>query len=252
MVEKDEVWEHYGEENPYYGVFTIDKFKGENLNEAAKDEFFQSGATHIEKIWNEIEESFIKNFKPNRALDFGCGVGRLVLPLASRCETVVGVDISPQMIEEAKKNCSERGVENASFALSDENLSKVEGKFDLIHSFIVFQHINPTVGEKIFKRMTEMLNDGGIGVLQVTFHHTGDAASVFRFKLYRDYPIIYRLRNLFKSQKHEPLMPMHEYNLNRLFLILKENDCHKCVVRFSHHGFDGTVIFFQKVKLEIY
>ena len=136
--------------------------------------------------------------------------------------------------------------------MSDENLSKVEGKFDLIHSFIVFQHINPNTGEKIFKRMTEMLAENGIGVLQFTFHHSGDAASVFRFKLYRDYPIIYRLRNLFKSQKHEPLMPMHEYNLNRLFLILKENDCHKCLVRFSHHGFDGAVIFFQKNKAEIY
>ena len=64
MVEKDEVWEHYGEENPYYGVFTIDKFKDENLNEAAKDEFFQSGEAHIERIWNEIEDAFIRDFKP--------------------------------------------------------------------------------------------------------------------------------------------------------------------------------------------
>ena len=136
--------------------------------------------------------------------------------------------------------------------MNDEKLSKAERKFDLIHSFIVFQHINPNIGEKIFKRMTEMLSDGGIGVLQFSFNHRGDKASVRRFKLYRDFPLIYRLRNLLTSQKHEPLMPMHEYNLNRLFLILKDSDCHKCVVRFSYHGFDGAVIFFQKVQSEIY
>lgn len=252
MVEKDKVWEFYGEKNPYFGVATIDKFKGENLTNTAKDEFFQTGEIHIQRIWKEIEESFVKNFKPKNAMDFGCGVGRLVLPLASRCENVVGVDISPQMIEEARKNCTERGFKNINFALSDDNLSKVEGNFDLIHSFIVFQHINPEIGEIIFKKMIEKLSAGGIGILQFTFNHRADKASIYRFKMYRDFPFVYRLRNLFTSQKNEPLMPMYEYNLNRLFLILKDNDCHKSIVRFSFHGFDGVVIFFQKNKAESY
>jgi SAM-dependent methyltransferase len=252
MAEQDKVWEFYGEKDPYFGVATIDKFKEANLTLSAKDEFFKSGEDHIKRIWQEIEESFVKNFKPKRAMDFGCGVGRLVLPLAEKCDEIIGVDISPQMIEEAKKNCAERGIENAGFFLSDENLSKIEGKFDLIHSFIVFQHINPKTGEKIFKKMLEKLSDGGIGVLQFTFNHRGSKASVMRFNIYRDFPIIYRLRNLVIRQKHEPLMPMHEYNLNRLFVMLKDSDCHKSVVRFSHHGFDGVVIYFQKIKAEIY
>ncbi len=252
MDKKNKVWEHYGDKNPYFGVATYDKFKNENLDEFAKDEFFETGETYVEKIWDEIENSFIENFKPKRILDFGCGVGRLTLPLAKRGEEAVGVDISPQMIEEAKKNCAEYGIENIKFAESDENLSKVEGSFGLIHSFIVFQHINPKIGENIIRRMIEMLADDGIGVLHVTFNHRAESASVLRFKMYRDYPFIYRLRNILKRQKHEPLMEMHEYNLNRLFLILMDNHCHKCVVRFSHHGFDGVIIYFQKKVLEIY
>jgi tRNA/tmRNA/rRNA uracil-C5-methylase (TrmA/RlmC/RlmD family) len=122
MSEKDKVWEFYGKTNPYFGVSTIDKFKDENLTRSAKDEFFQTGEAHIVRIWGEIEGSFINDFKPKRALDFGCGVGRLVLPLSSRCAEVVGVDISPQMLEETGRNCAERGITNVDLALSDEDL----------------------------------------------------------------------------------------------------------------------------------
>jgi SAM-dependent methyltransferase len=38
-----------------------------------------------------------------RALDLGCGIGRLALALAPRLASVVGVDISPGMIDEARR-----------------------------------------------------------------------------------------------------------------------------------------------------
>lgn len=252
MTKKDEVWEFYGEQNPYFGVSTFEKFKAENLDDSAKDEFFQTGESHIQRIWQEIEENFCKDFNPQRAMDFGCGVGRLVIPLAKRCKEVVGIDISEKMLEESKKNSQQNGLENVEFFLSDENLSKVSGKFDLIHSFIVFQHINPEIGEKVFKRMLELLSDDGIGALQFTFKHPADMSEVFRFKLYRDYPIFYKLRKLLKGDGLKQFMPMYEYNLNRLFSLLKENNCHKCSIKFSHHGFDGVFMFFQKKKAEIY
>src|ERR1700730_12618224 len=38
-----------------------------------------------------------------RALDFGCGMGRLTQPLAGRFQSVVGLDISSEMIEHARR-----------------------------------------------------------------------------------------------------------------------------------------------------
>ena len=252
MVDKDDVWEFYGETDPYFGVATVNRFKGENLDEASRGDFFRSGEIHIGRIWDEIESVFISDFRPKRAMDFGCGVGRLVVPMAARCAEMVGVDISDKMLVEARKNCDDRRIDNASFALSDEALSEVAGDFDLIHSFIVFQHINPKKGEKIFRRMTELLVENGVGVVHFSINHRAASAERFRFRLYRDHPIFYRLRMLLKSGDQPQLIPMYEYDLNRLFLILQENGCHKCAVRFSYHGFDGVVILFQKTKAETY
>jgi hypothetical protein len=100
--------------------------------------------------------------------------------------------------------------------------------------------------------MTEMLSEGGIGVLQFSTNHRAGKAEVLRFKLYRDYPLFYRMKKILKPGNQEQLIPMYEYDLTRLFLILQENDCHKCLVRFSYHGFDGVVLFFQKLKADSY
>jgi 2-polyprenyl-3-methyl-5-hydroxy-6-metoxy-1,4-benzoquinol methylase len=103
MSKIKENWEYYGKNDPYFAVATFEKFKKANLTEQAKNEFFQTGEEHIEKVWNEIQKHFVENFRPKRGLDFGCGVGRLVVPLANRCEKVVGVDISNVMLQEAQK-----------------------------------------------------------------------------------------------------------------------------------------------------
>ena len=243
-IEKD--WEYYGAENPYWAVLTEDKYKRESLGADALADFFSSGEQYVEKIWQVIEQNFTKDFKPERGLDFGCGVGRLTVPIAARCQTTVGVDISEKMMEEAERNCSKRNLKNVSFVKSDENLSKVTGEFDFVHSFIVLQHINPKIGEKIARRLIENLKTGGIGALHFTYKNPTSASQKLRFRLYRDFSPFYKLRNLVVGAKQEPLIPMHTYNLNRLMAILHENDCHNCVLKFTNHGYYGVILFFQK------
>ncbi|HEX8636537.1 MAG TPA: class I SAM-dependent methyltransferase, partial [Pyrinomonadaceae bacterium] len=127
MSKIKENWEYYGENDPYFAVATFDKFKKTNLTEQAKEEFFQTGEEHIEKVWNEIQRHFIENFRPKRSLDFGCGVGRLVIPLSERSDEVVGVDISDLMLEEAQKNCRARNIENVGFSQTDKFFADEKG-----------------------------------------------------------------------------------------------------------------------------
>ena len=253
MSDKEKVWEVYGEKNPYFGVVSVERFQQENLNEETLNDFFQTGEDYVERIWEEIEENLIKNFRPNRALDFGCGVGRLTIPIAKRSEKTVGMDISEQMLKESENNCQKFDVKNAEFELSDETLSKVSGEFDFVHTFIVLQHINPKIGVGIFRRMVEMLADGGIGVLHVQYANMiSSSTQKIRNKIYRYLPFIYSLRNIIVNQKNEPLIPLYQYDLNTLLQILQTNDCHNCLVRFSRHGIDGVVFIFQKKREEFY
>ena len=253
MSDSERIWEYFGEKDPYFAVNTISDMRSESIDEDKLKLFFEGGEKYVKKIWEEIESHFISGFNPRRALDFGCGVARLTLPIAKRSIETIGVDISTNMLEVAAKNADLFDIKNISFIKGDETISKVTGEFDFIHSFVVFQHINPKLGEEIFKKMVEMLAEGGIGVVQFGY---ADSVSTFaqklRFSLYRDYSITYKLRNLVLRKKREPLIPMYSYNVNNLMLILQQNDCHNCHVRFSHHGVEGILLFFQKSKEVLY
>ena len=77
-----------------------------------------------------------------RVLDIGCGVGRWSRRLAARGAQVTGIDLSPTMIEEARRRAGAGGVaERCRFLVQDCAELDVAGQFDLILSVTVLQHI---------------------------------------------------------------------------------------------------------------
>lgn len=253
MSKAENEWEKFGQTNPYYAVATLDKFKEENLNNSTKENFFRSGEDYTERIWQIIETYFINDFQPQNAIDFGCGVGRLTIPLAKRSRKITGIDISENMLKEGRANAAKFGANNIDFIKDGNNLLKLNGQFDFIHSFVVFQHIKPEIGEAIFRKLVKMLTPGGIGVVHFTYSNSQSTfGQKIRFKLYREFSWIHKLRNIVLRKGEEQFMPMYFYDLNRLFLILQENDCHNCQVRFSYHGMEGVILFFQKKSEVLY
>lgn len=76
-----------------------------------------------------------------KALEIGCGPGRLMRPLSSNFEEIHGIDISDEMIRLAAEKL--RGVENAYPHHTDKSdLSDFgDESFDFVYSYAVFQHI---------------------------------------------------------------------------------------------------------------
>jgi len=101
------------------------------------------------------------------ALDFGCGVGRLVLPLAGHFGTVVGVDISDAYLAEAARNRDRKGVTNVEFTDSLDDLAAQRRRFDLVHSYIVFNHIPWARGKALIATLFGLLRPGGVLALHV-------------------------------------------------------------------------------------
>jgi len=64
-----------------------------------------------------------------RILDAGCGAGQLTAELAARGAEVVAIDISPQLVEIARKRLPEHLSDQVSFA-SGDMLSEELGRFD--------------------------------------------------------------------------------------------------------------------------
>ena len=100
------------------------------------------------------------------AVEIGSGLGRICRALSSRYDEVVGIDISPTMIERAGELVADAGV---SFRLGDgRSLTGVaDSSADLVLSFTVFQHI-PAVSviDGYLREAGRVLRPGGLLVFQ--------------------------------------------------------------------------------------
>lgn len=220
----DTSWENWGKENPYYAVLTDDRFRDENLNDERKAEFLETGRLHVNRVVAMAETRCGAVASRKSALDFGCGVGRLVLPLAGIFEHVVGVDVSTGMLKAAEQNCKERGVHNVEFKHSDDELTQVEGKFDLIHSYLVFQHIPVRRGEKIVTHLVDRLTDEGVLAIHLPFVWKDSAVHKAIQFLRKNFLPFAGLVNIARGKRwSEPFIQMNMYDMNHILRLLSEH-----------------------------
>ncbi len=253
----DQAWEKWGSQNPYFGVITDEKYRNENISAASKEEFFLSGTHHVEHVLNVCRQHFDPDFSPQRVLDFGCGTGRLVIPFASLASEVVGLDVSPSMLAEARRNCEERQLENVQLLQSTDDITSSIGEFDLIHSFIVFQHIPVSRGIHIFKNILSRLRPGGLAAIHLTYSKT----AFERYQgvdPYRTRPIAARIRKLGRGLERilrrtirrlppDPEMQMNTYDANAFLFLLQQDGIDDVFIEFTNHtGTLGSILFFQR------
>jgi ubiquinone/menaquinone biosynthesis C-methylase UbiE len=249
----DKSWKFYGKRAPYFGVFGQAEFLNENLDPERLDYYFKSGESYVEDLFNLIHKKIDPDYKPQTILDFGCGPGRMLIPFCNYAREVTGMDISREMLAEAEKNCRERNISNAVFLLSDDELSQTGAKkFDLVHSFIVLQHLDVRRGEKILEKLLDKIDSNGIGVLHLTYHdnHPGrKMLNLFRSGI----PYFARILRIFrhdpvkKQLQHRPHMQMNSYDLNGVFMILQRAGIKEVISNFTnHHEYWGVILAFKK------
>jgi SAM-dependent methyltransferase len=253
MRNTDKAWQRFGQIDPYFAVLAHPRFRDAAKEGETRREFFTSGAEHVERLFATIRETLDPEFAPRRALDFGCGVGRVTIPLARRVAQVVGVDVSDSMLDEANKNCEEAGVRNVTLLKSDDGLENLSGDFDFLHSFIVFQHIPARRGAEILHAMLRRLSVAGIGALHFIYEIHAPGWKRLLRELRATFPLVNGLANLVKGDSfRRPYIEMHSYNVNRLLLHLQEQGCHRIHLRFTDHGlYKGIVLLFKKETLPL-
>ncbi len=241
----DTDWQKWGKTDPYFGVVSFPEFKSESIA-ANLDYFFETGRTEITVVLDTIQRLYGET-PTGRALDFGSGVGRLVLPLSKHYQQVVGVDISDAMIAEAKQNCVHHNVQNVSFAKSDDALSAVQGRFDLIHSYIVLQHIPIQRGLALTDRMLGLLNPGGIAALHYSTERTLSPLKTIAYALKHDVPLGRNLMNLLQRRKWDaPAMQMNNYKLSDIIRIFEKNGMSDIAIVPEWHSSALTVRVYGK------
>jgi SAM-dependent methyltransferase len=259
----DNEWMRWGRQDPYFAVITNEKFRLSRINDEARREFFESGRQHAIYALNFARQLRGIDFKPDRTLDFGCGVGRITLGLAPWVKSVVGVDISPDMLAEARLNAERLGLTNVDWVVSDDALSRLSGPFEFINSAITFQHIEPERGRSIFARLLALLAPGGVAVIQITYakaYHADTfgqppvrfaepvpASSGSAPRVQADKRLAPSSGNAPAELPGDPEMQMNVYSLSDLAFMLQSAGVKGFNAEFTDHGGElGVFLYFMK------
>lgn len=232
MVKSDNEWEKVGRSEPYWGVLTSEKYKRRNLTPDLRQEFFKSGEEYVKQIFEIISSHIDRDFNPTLGIDFGCGVGRLAIPLSRRCKQVIGIDVSPSMIAEAKLNCALFNVSNIDFV---DDLSVIEQQADFVNTALVLQHVETKRGMQLIEDLIKKLNPRGIACIQVPYAFKMSPARNAMSFAFR--PIVHKsnlaqkIYNLIeKRDVNAFFLLMNDYDINKILTILSQENLNKIFI----------------------
>jgi len=247
-IDPDKEWERIGRTEPYFGVLESEEMKGRRPPEDKLSEFFSQGERDVERLLGTMRSRFDPDFAPEIALDYGCGVGRVLVPLARHCRKVIGMDISDSMMAEASLNCGRFGVNNAEFIKADDALSRLEGQVDMVHTHEVLQHIPVKRGMAVIGELVDHLAEGGMGYIEFPYMAvSGRAHEAIRPLFYRS-SVMYGLANIvtgggYSDRKTE----MNQYDLDEVLRLLLERGIGEVLVSTERMGhFLTAEVFFQR------
>lgn len=108
---------------------------------------------------------FIRNHKPGRAIDIGCGTGTNVITLANAGWSVTGVDFAPRAIKLARQKASKAGVQTEFWIRDATNLQGIEGPFDLALDLGCFHGIFQHGRQKYLQQLDRILAPDGFWLM---------------------------------------------------------------------------------------
>jgi len=157
-----ETWDALGSDDPLGVILGYP----ERRHDWDAEEFFRTGEAEIDGTLQRAERFGLPRAR-ERALDFGCGVGRLTQALCRHFERVEGVDIAPSMIAAAER--LNRHGDRCRYHLNDsDSLAFLGGEsFDFVYSALVLQHMQPELARGYLAELVRVLRPGGLLVFQV-------------------------------------------------------------------------------------
>jgi SAM-dependent methyltransferase len=165
-------WESHGKTDPRWAVLSDNDKRGGLWDDAS---FYATGRAQIAESLDLVRAAGAVPVRRDRALDFGCGVGRLATALAEHFDRVDGVDIAPSMIAEAVAGNRFPGRVEYHVNVADDLALFPTDSFDLVHSFITLQHIPAPLVRRYVREFVRVAAPGGTIVFQAPHrtHHPG-------------------------------------------------------------------------------
>ena len=170
-------WEQLARTDPLWAVLSSEEFRSGALTAEAEERFWRSGEEHVAHVVSVIRNEIDPGFEPGVSLDFGCGVGRNLIPLAQRSRHAIGIDASATMVKRSEARATQCALDNAHTLVIGRTIDAGAvaqwGPVDFVHSVLVFQHIVASEGFALFDQLLDVLSPGGHGFVQFHCHDPG-------------------------------------------------------------------------------
>ncbi len=152
-------WDDLALVDPFWAVLAADGKRGGGWE---LSEFLSTGEADVEQLLGTAAQ-LERPSRRERALDFGCGVGRLTRALARRFDEAVGVDVSERMLEHARRLNAD--TPNVTFTNAEHPPA---GRFDLVVANLVLQHLPSRALARVYiTRLVEAARPDGLVVFQL-------------------------------------------------------------------------------------
>lgn len=162
IKELQKTWDAFGKTHPFWSILT-------SAGKWDMEEFFKVGQSDIDGIMVYIDSLGIP-LPRKKALDFGCGAGRLTQALAKHFDEAYGVDIALSMIELARE-LNQHGDQCKFFVNDKDDLSLFESNsFDFVYTTLVLQHMQPKYSKSYIKEFLRIIRRDGL----VIFHQPAE------------------------------------------------------------------------------
>lgn len=204
-----ENWDRLGRSDPYWAVLTDPARKGGGWS---PKEFFATGRAEIAELLESVDDRLPAR---ERALDFGCGPGRLTQALAEHFARVDGVDVAPSMIDLARELDRRTDGESGRCVFHLNAATDLalfgDGTFDLAYSNITLQHMRPRLAEGYLAELVRVLRPGGVLVFQLPARQADGGGPLPRLRRLAKRLAPEAAHRLWRrlTRNPEPLMDMH-------------------------------------------
>jgi len=141
--------------------------------EWSDEDFFDSGAAEVREIVQKDLAAICRSRSPSemRILEIGCGAGRMTMALSQLFGQVDAVDVSPEMIDQARTALRNR-LNVRLYVNNGADLSMFPAEhFHFAMSVVVFQHIpSRAIVENYIKETNRVLCSGSLFRFQLQGH----------------------------------------------------------------------------------
>jgi SAM-dependent methyltransferase len=213
-----QAWEQLGSERPFHSVLTEPRYLPGTFAEAERD-FWQSGESEASVLAGYLADLGLLKLENASALEYGCGVGRVTVPLAGHVRTMTAYDLSAPHLALARERAALMGRSNVRLVLLENPLGAEFDSCDLFYSRIVLQHNPPPIIGHLLRNLIRALKPGGLGIFQVPTYGVG-----YNFR-------VAEYLGSMKSSDTSLNMEMHCYPQAELFSLIAQEGARVVQVR---------------------